>query len=239
MSMRSDEQNSNGISKAVLFAAQLREGQICQGQVWRGNRNPFAPAVVPTGFASLDRELPGSGWPHRSITEIFLERYGIGELSLLAPALAALLRRDEDKKWIVFIAPPFIPYAPALIRHGIAIDRVLLVHPSTGTRNCVWAVEQAVRAGSSTAVLAWVSAANGIVLRRLQLAAEKHWCWTFLFRPLEELEERSPAALRIRLASEAGAVTRVQILKSRGGQPATVCLRLRRACDLSLSRETK
>jgi hypothetical protein len=57
--------------------------------VWRGDTLARAPLPgVPTGFAELDRELPGGGWPRGGLTEILPLRRGIGELSLLLPALA-------------------------------------------------------------------------------------------------------------------------------------------------------
>jgi cell division inhibitor SulA/protein ImuA len=204
----------------------MRALEELHSRVWRGSKSACSAPVIPTGFASLDRHLPGGGWPHRSVTEVFLDHYGIGELALLIPALTTLMRQDEaaQKKWIVWVAPPFIPYPPALMQHGMNIDRLLLVHPSTGIKNCHWAVEQAVRSGSSAAVLAWISAANGVVLRRLQLASEQQWCWTVLFRPIGALQDRSPAALRIRLFHEDSS-TRLQIIKSRGGRPAVIDLK--------------
>jgi protein ImuA len=194
-------------------------------KVWRGKSAHFSQPVIATGFENVDEHLPGGGWPQRSITEVFLDRYGIGELTLLIPALRELTQRRSaaDKKWVIFIAPPFIPYAPALVQRGVDIDRLLLVHPSAGNRNSLWAVEQAVRSGSGTAVLAWLQTADGIALRRLQLASEQQNCWTVLFRPMGALSDRSPAALRIRLFIE-DAVTKLQILKSRGGRPAIVNL---------------
>jgi hypothetical protein len=193
--------------------------------VWRGKSAHSVTAAIPTGFGALDRVLPGGGWPQRAITEIYLDRYGIGELALLIPALSWLTRSDQavEKKWILFVAPPFIPYAPALLQHGIAVERVLLVHPSSAAKECLWAVEQAVRSGSSVAVLAWVAAADGVALRRLQIAAESQCCWTVLFRPSSALEERSPAALRVRLSVEESA-SRLEIVKCRGGRPAVVDL---------------
>ncbi|HUQ52487.1 MAG TPA: hypothetical protein VM692_09715, partial [Gammaproteobacteria bacterium] len=59
------------------------------------------------------------------------------------------------------------------------------------------------------------------ILRRLQLAAEDQGCWVVLFRPVSASQQRSPAALRIRL-SQAQAATRVQIIKCRGGRPNVV-----------------
>jgi hypothetical protein len=191
--------------------------------VWRGKSGrDFARPVVSTGFAELDRRLPGGGWPRAALTELFLEQYGIGELSLLIPALRSVLQAEEEK-WALWIAPPFIPYAPALTARGIDIARLLMVHPSEGLKNNLWAVEQAVRSGSSAAVLAWVPAADGVVLRRWQLAAEKQCCWTVLFRPIRALAGRSPAAVRIRLALEDTSL-RLQILKARGGRASVIAL---------------
>src|SRR4051812_39379662 len=48
------------------------------------------PLAQSTGFADFDALLPGGGWPVGAITELMPETYGIGELSLLLPALAKL-----------------------------------------------------------------------------------------------------------------------------------------------------
>jgi cell division inhibitor SulA/protein ImuA len=214
-------------------------------RVWRGKAAAVAHAVIPTGFHELDRALPGGGWPLGALTEILVDGYGIGELGLLMPALAALTKEDpaKPKKWVAWIAPPFIPYAPALQQHGVNIDRLLMIHPpSKGTRagmpavgQCreqlprdargaiasgksrLWAIEQAIRSGSSAGVLAWVAAADDVILRRLQLAAEEQGCWVLLFRPSSTRLQRSPAALRIHISQ-----ARVEILKCRGGRPSVV-----------------
>jgi cell division inhibitor SulA/protein ImuA len=210
-----------------------------QTRIWRGKGASVARAVIPTGFGELDRHLPGGGWPLGAITELFVDGYGIGELGLLMPALAALTKEVPAKppKWVAWIAPPFVPYAPALQQHGLNIDRLLMIHPSPGNKNRLWAIEQVVRSGSSAGVLAWVAAADvgrdargramqgaiaeDVMLRRLQLAAEDQGCWVVLFRPASASRQRSPAALRVRLA-QARAATSVQILKCRGGRPSVV-----------------
>jgi cell division inhibitor SulA/protein ImuA len=191
--------------------------------VWRGKVATVARAVIPTGFRELDRALPGGGWPLGAVTEILVDGYGIGELGLLMPALAALTKEDpaRPKKWVAWIAPPFIPYAPALQQHGVDIDRVLMIHPTSSIKSRLWAIEQTVRSGSSAGVLAWVATANDVVLRRLQLAAEEQGCWVLLFRPAIARRERSPAALRIHL-TQASSATRVEIVKCRGGWPSVV-----------------
>jgi len=197
-------------------------------RIWRGNAATVARAVIPTGFRELDRALPGGGWPLGAITEIFVADYGIGELELLMPALAALTKEDpaQPKKWVAWIAPPFVPYAPALQQHGVNVDRLLMIHPTSGGKSRLWAIEQAVRSGSSAAVFAWVAAVNDVMLRRLQLAAGDQGCWLVLFRPANARFERSPAALRIVLSKVQSkvpsAATRVEIVKCRGGRPGVV-----------------
>ena len=73
--------------------------------LWHGD-NLAVPDLpcVPTGFAMLDEALPGGGWPRGALTEILPARTGIGEISLLAPALTRLSR--QDPRWIVWVAPP-------------------------------------------------------------------------------------------------------------------------------------
>ena len=55
--------------------------------------------------------MPGGGWPTGARTEILSGRAGIGELQLVLPALAAL---SWAGKRVVWLAPPHLPYAPAL-----------------------------------------------------------------------------------------------------------------------------
>jgi hypothetical protein len=198
-------------------------------RVWRGRSAAAARAVISTGFLELDSYLPGGGWPNGAITEIFVDGYGIGELALLMPAVASLtcVAPAVPKKWVAWVAPPFIPYAPALQQYGVDTGSVLMIHPAHGNKSCLWAIEQAVRSGSSACVLAWVAAADDVILRRLQLAAEDQICWTVLFRPHGARQQRSPAALRLRL-SQHSTITRIEIMKCRGGRPGIVDLERRR-----------
>ena len=196
-------------------------------RIWsaKSSQRQWQGAVLSTGIDSLDRALPGGGWPMGALTEVLLDRYGIGELKLLMPALAILSQRtiDDDSMsgWIAWIAPPFIPYAPALASYGMDLSRVLLVHPSANSKDCLWATEQALRSGSCVAALAWIEQADDTSLRRLQLAAEEGGCWGIIFRPAYIGEQSSPAALRLKLNVGAQGVD-VQVLKCRGGYPSTI-----------------
>ena len=186
-----------------------------RADLWRGDAAPPFADSLPTGFPALDAVLPGNGWPQRALTEILLPHEGIGELRLLLPALARLSRGD---RWLALVAPPHIPYAPALASAGVELSRVLLVHPRASSDG-LWAVEQSLRAGSCAAVLAWPASLDSRALRRLQLAAEAGESWGVLFGHERLAVSSSPAALRLRLAPRAGGLD-VHVLKRRGGWPA-------------------
>jgi cell division inhibitor SulA/protein ImuA len=194
------------------------ETLLQQPYLWRAGRPLARPSdAIPTGFAALDAELPAGGWPRGALTEIVVPQAGVGELRLLLPALARLGRQQQ---WLAWIAPPYVPYAPALAAHGISLSRTLVVHPRNET-DTLWAIEQALRSGTCGAVLAWADALpslNERHLRRLQLAAEAGRAWGVIFTGARNAASSSPAALRLRL-EPAGEQTAVHILKRRGGWP--------------------
>jgi protein ImuA len=181
--------------------------------IWR--RGTAARATVdaqPTGLAELDARLPGGGWPRGALCEILIEHDGIGECSLLLPALAAL---TEAKQRVVFVAPPYIPYPPALAAAGIDLAHV--VHIDACAADTHWTAEQCLRAGCCGAVLSWMPTTDYQKLRRLQLAAETGAAIGFVFRPLAAAKETSPAALRVQVTMTHG-LPKVDILKCRGLQ---------------------
>ncbi len=186
--------------------------------IWRRGRTTTVRAAdaLPTGHAELDATLPGGGWPRGALTEILIEQDGIGECSLLLPALTGLTRA---RKRVALVAPPYVPYAPALAAAGV--DLAQLVHIDATAADTHWTAEQCLRAGCCGAVLNWLPHADYRQLRRLQLAAEAGATIGFLFRPLAAADQTSPAALRIRVIA-AAAGPRLEVLKCRGrfGNPA-------------------
>lgn len=182
-------------------------------QVWRGSALLNSPqTAIPTGFAVLDKHLAGGGWPLGALTEILLSQEGIGELRLLMPALARL---SQQERWLAWIAPPYIPYAPALTAGGVDLARVLLIHPRAN-KDGIWAIEQALRSGTCSAVMVWLAANDQRLQRRLQLAAEAGQSACFLFRNERTALRSSYAALRLRLEAVNEGL-KVHILKRRGG----------------------
>ena len=193
--------------------------------VWLGRAPQLAAPALPTGFPALDAELPGGGWPSGALTELLGSQHGIGELQLVLPALAALTWAG---KRVVWLAPPHLPYAPALAAAGINLSHLVVVR-APGRRDALWAAEQALRAGCCHALLGWFRRAGYDDLRRLAVAAEGSAAWIALFRPREAAAESSPACLRLALepdgdAPESNLLT-VRIVKRRG-LPAAAPLRL-------------
>jgi hypothetical protein len=181
--------------------------------IWRGDQvAQSSEDALPTGFAELDDLLPGGGWPRGALTEILVERQGIGELRLLLPALA---RASEQSGWLAWVAPPHVPYAPALAAAGVRLQRLLVAKPQS-VADAWWTAEQALRSGACSAVLAWLKTPDERLMRRLQLGAESGRAWGVLFRSAHAAQQRSTAALRLRLEATAEGLS-VHILKRRGG----------------------
>ena len=184
--------------------------------IWRGNDCArVAIPSTPSGFPELDAVLPGGGWPAAALTEIYAERPGSGEMQLLMPAAARLTCAG---RWIMLIAPPHIPYAPALAAHGIRLSRLILVRASS-TEERLWACEQALRSQGCGAILAWIERAPQLALKRLQLAIEGRGTAAVLFRSSGAIPA-SPAALRLHVSRAQGR-TMVRVLKRRGSDLPT------------------
>ena len=195
--------------------------------IWRG-RSAARMRTFPTGFSALDGSLPGGGWPQAGLIEILPTCFGVGELPLLLPALAAVTQRPQAR-WCAWVAPPLQPFAPALAQCGVGLERVLVVQTrrrDAGGKSALWAFEQTLRSGACDIVLAWLRNALPRQIRRLHLAAERGATLGVLFRPSEAARSSSPAALRVGVEPAARGM-RVTLLKSRGGARGTIELPLR------------
>ena len=181
--------------------------------IWRGDDVAPEPAAMPTGFAELDAALPGRGWPQGALTEIVLEREGIGELRLTLPAL---VRVQSERRDVVWIAPPHKPYAPALAAAGLDLSRLFIVACKT-PQDALWAFEQSLRAPECGAAFAWLATSDQRVLRRLQVAARDGRTWGALWRRPGQRGSAMAAPLRLALSPRDGKLA-VRVLKRRGAE---------------------
>ncbi|MEO0972623.1 MAG: translesion DNA synthesis-associated protein ImuA [Pseudomonadota bacterium] len=220
------------LSGAAADDASPLAGLLADTRIWRGRQTqaPHRLATLPTGWPALDAALPGEGWPLGALTEVLTGTAGLGELTLLLPALARLTDTRREHAWIAWIAPPHVPYAPALAAAGVSLDRVLVIEVAAGAeqdRQTLWAAEQTLRSGLCAAVLAWCQRVDDRGLRRLQLAAQEGRAWGVAFRDQALREQSSPATLRIVVTgADADGTIDVDIVKCRGTPPSRVrCLR--------------
>lgn len=183
--------------------------------LWKGRQASRVQAAFSTGHTQLDKLLPGGGWPRGAVAELIAARSGLGEFSLLFPALAAAGRAG---RWLLLVDPPWIPYPAALHGHGLCLQRLLVVRTS-GREESLWACEQALSGIPDGIVLAWPAEIRFAALRRLQLVAEERGATAFLFRPEPAASQSSPAALRLKLDTATDGM-RIEILKCRGHAPA-------------------
>ena len=117
--------------------------------VWRADQLGHGGiAALPSTFAELDAQLPGGGWPLGMLTEFIAREPGVGELRLLVPVLRRLSR---ERKVVILLGPPHVPYAPALSAFGIDLDYLIVVQaPQAADR--LWAVEQTLRSAGCGAL---------------------------------------------------------------------------------------
>lgn len=196
---------------------------LARGDIWRGDSLAHLPQpAIPSGYAELDAELPGGGWPRACLSEFLSATDGIGELSLLMPALARL---SASGGWLALVAPPFLPHAPAWAAAGIALERLLILRPAAEN---AWCTEQLLASGGFAAVLAWPEKPGRILdartLRRWQVAAEGGPALACLWRSPAAAQAASPAPLRLGLSAQAGQLA-IRLLKRRGA-PARRSLQL-------------
>src|SRR5688572_3435128 len=115
--------------------------------VWRAQSLAPETSLTPTGFAALDDAL-GGGWPQPAMIEMLTDVYGIGELQLVLPLLrASVVPERAAPPLIAWINPPYEPNAVALAQQAL-LDRPHWLITTASTRDALWSVEQALKAGA-------------------------------------------------------------------------------------------
>ncbi len=218
-----------GAPGLVAARALLGPAEQLHPALWRANQlGQQHGATSPSGFAALDAELPGGGWPTGALSELLLAHAGMGEMRLLAPALVAAQRQQ---RCVMLFEPPAALHAWAWQALGIDMARLVLVRSrgkAGGATDVLWALEHALKSGHVGAVLAWLPLRlRGDALRRLQLAAQSHPGPAFIVRDSQARAHASVAPLRLGLSPAGVDALHVQLLKRRGpplAQPLTLAL---------------
>jgi protein ImuA len=204
------------MAAAIQLATTTLSSQL-RRQVWQGNELAESGSrVISSGYAALDRVLPGQGWSAGGLTELLIEHGGVGEIRLLAHSLRQLTTQTE--RHVLFVSPPYQPCAGALRAWGIDVGRVLWVRSNED--QALWAATQALKQDGIGAVLVWLPHARADKVRRLQVAAQESASLAFLIRPVEAAAQSSPAPLRMicepLLPADAQTINRRQWLQEIG-----------------------
>lgn len=191
-----------------------------QTELWRASEhalrapNPDAHSPgLPTGYAALDASLPWGGWPANALVEIMTPLWGNGELQLVLPLLRRISQAGLPALWI---APPCIPYAPALAAAGVDIAQMIIVTPTA--QDVLWSMEKSLQNPASSLVLGWPARLNSKHLRRLQLAAVTGGTLGILFHQRNIAHSASVLRLSAHAEQDMLAVT---VLKARGSHQQT------------------
>lgn len=207
----------------MLSSAQvLRHPERIHPALWRATQlaRPARPTVA-SGFAMLDRALPGAGWPVGQLIELMLEQPGCGELQLFGPALM----QHAPERSIALVQPPHPPCIQAWAHWRLAPERLLWVQPSSVV-DALWATEQILRHNACAAVFCWADPIRPASLRRLHLLAQQSDSLCIVLRPVAVQRQASAAVLRLSLQPCPRGI-RLDILKRQGALlPAPLTLQL-------------
>jgi len=233
-----------GVSPTAALRKPIPAPETLHPALWHAHQlGRSSERAVPSGFAALDAQLPGGGWPRRALTELLLPHAGVGEIRLLSLGLAATL---HEGRLVMLFDPPACLSGWTLAQWGVDPEQLLVVYTRRpaqspcpqGLRGAdshvqgggdeLWALEQSLKSGHVGALLAWLPPRlRPERLRRLQLAAHAHDGPAFMLREWAARERPSAAPLRLALRSVAPDRLAVQVLKRRGPQmthPITLAL---------------
>jgi hypothetical protein len=171
-----------------------------------------------TGFAPLDKLLPGGGVRPGMLWEWLSTCEGSGAGTLMLLSGARLVAAHEN---LVVIDPSGTFYPPAAVRLGFDLQRTVVVQPAR-ERDTLWALEQALRCQGVAVTICWLQHIDDRTYRRLQLATEQGEGVGLLGRPAKFLDQPSWADVRFQVRPLQGSSQarrlRLERLRCRGAR---------------------
>jgi len=188
------------------------EQLLSRRDIWRGpsQRLAMPPITRDTGHIILNMNLLGGGWPSGNLVEVCQQGFVQSEWLLLTPTLL------NTRGFVVLLNPPCVPFAQALIKAGIDLERLLVVE-SGNKADFLFSFIELTRTDACEVVLAWQpkQSLSYTELRKCQLAATEGQGLYVLFRPAAVAEQSSPAGLRLAITLQAQDL-QVRIFKQKG-----------------------
>lgn len=211
-----DDDEAPALAPVRQTKPRLQPGELppaVASAIWRGNElgSPVT-SVLSSGFAVLDAELPGGGWPSHSLTEILQPQPSVAEWRLLGPAMRQAVANGQH---VVVIGPPKWPHLPGLQHVGID-ERHLVWIQADAPAERLWVTEQLIKANAAGLLVSWLPQARQEQIRRLQVCAQACDGPVFLCRPAAAEHEASAAPLRVQLRFSLDWQLHVHLLKRKG-----------------------
>lgn len=183
------------------------------GAIWRADQVGTAVSTVQSsGFADLDAELPGGGWPCHALTEVLQAQPSIAEWRLLGPAMRQVVANDRD---VVVVGPAQRPHLAGLQHVGIDQKHLVWIRADSPSER-LWVTEQLVKANACGMLVAWLPQARQEQIRRLQVCAQACDGPVVLCRPAAAEHESSAAPLRVGMTYGVDWELHLRIVKRRG-----------------------
>ena len=184
-----------------------------EAAVWRANElGQGKRSVVSSGWASLDAELPGGGWPRGAVTEVLATQPSVLEWRLLSPALRQVVAAGGQ---VVVIGPARHPHLPGLLHEGLDERQLVWIRAEAPSER-MWVTEQLIRSNAAGAIIAWLPQARQEQLRRLQVGALACEGLVFLCRATAARHEASASPLRVHASVGLDWELKVNVFKRRG-----------------------
>ena len=209
------------------------EAQFNESQFRSAFLQEEKPAIAMPAFQAA---LPDGGLPRGAVVEL-TSRHGLGLVTSFALYACSCAQREavkhgRDPAWCAWLDTSQTLYAPGVAAHGVALDRLLVVHPTTAALARI-AVRMTVsrvfstlivdtqgvpgsppQLASQVALQRWHN-----VVRRLSIAArECDTCVMLLTNRQHAASISLPVALRLELEQPRQRVIRVKAVKERHGR---------------------
>jgi protein ImuA len=206
--------------------------------------NALHHGVLPFGVAALDRALPSGGLALGALHEIIgagADEEDGAAAAGFAAGIAGRIAKGDGLGIVLWCLKRGDLYGPGIAVHGLDPARIVTVR-ATRDADALWVIEEALRSPGIAAAIGEIGRLPMVAGRRLQLAAERSGVPAVLLRRWRTgaeadagREQPSAAVTRWRIASLpscpelgepglAGLIGRprwrVELLRSRGGEPA-------------------
>jgi protein ImuA len=207
-------------------------------QLEHSGRSATSAPLISTGCEALDACLPQRGYTPGSVVEYLRATPACGASYLAYAAAASAMKTSGG--YLVIVDIQHQVYPPALVPHGIDLERVILVRPGSHA-DAIWAVDQALRTPAVAAVVADLEKIEDRTARRFQLAAENGDGLALLLRSAAARHRpswaevqwlvRSPVATPVAgllspgslaAAKIGGRYVQVKLIRNRGGSPGAL-----------------